>query len=178
MHAVSVLVEAISVIVDRNAIDARFPGGWDAFVRFVPNPTLCADPFLARVGFMHADDVRAFVEALEARGLRHLRDGNAVDVVVVDQQRGPTTRCDWVEFGKSEGEFRVSACRRLGAPDVQLATPEGWTYEGSLSQTFGFTPLESVDRSLTFLRHDDGVDVYVSRLTGEEVYMGRSRTRK
>lgn len=174
----SVLVEAISIVIDRSAIDSRFPGGWTAFVRFVPNPTLCADPYLARVGFMHADDVRHFVHALGARGLRHVVDGTAVDVVVVDQQSGPTSPCDWAEFGKTDGTVRVSACRKAGMPDVPIATPKGWTYEGSLSQTFGFVPLEAVDNSLTFLRHDDGVDVYLSRLTGKEVYMGRSRTRK
>lgn len=174
----SVLVEAISIVVDRDAIDARFPGGWDAFVQFVPNPTLCADPFLARVGFMHVDDVRHFVEALEARGLRHLRNGRAIDLVVVDQQRGPTTGCDWVEFGKLEGAVCVSACRRRGEPDLPMACPEGWTYEGSLSQTFGFTPLETVDDSLAFLRHDDGVDVYLDRRTGKEVYIARSGVRK
>jgi len=40
-----VLVEATSVIIKRSAIDEKWPGGWESFVRDVPNQTLCADTF-------------------------------------------------------------------------------------------------------------------------------------
>jgi hypothetical protein len=42
----AVLVEAISVIIKRTAIDEKWPGGWEAFVRDVPNRTLCFDRLL------------------------------------------------------------------------------------------------------------------------------------
>jgi len=64
----AVLVEAISVIVRRKAIDHSYPGGWDAFVAEVPNKTLCADDQLARVGFMTPQDVQNFIRALGDRG--------------------------------------------------------------------------------------------------------------
>jgi hypothetical protein len=48
----AVLVEAISVVVRRDAIDRSYEGGWVAFVSSVPNATLCTDDQLARVGFM------------------------------------------------------------------------------------------------------------------------------
>ena len=38
-------------------------------------------------------------------------------------------------------------------------------------------PSEHVDRSLIFLRNDEGVDVYMNTLTGEEVYVGRTSDR-
>jgi len=47
----AVLVEAISVVVRRDAIDRSFGGGWRAFVSCVPNTTLSTDDQLARVGF-------------------------------------------------------------------------------------------------------------------------------
>ena len=52
--------------------------------------------------------------------------------------------------------------------------PDGWVYEGSLSQTFGFVPTENADKSLKFLRHENGLDVYYSELTGKEVFVGRT----
>jgi hypothetical protein len=55
----TVLVEAISVIIRRKAIDKNFPGGWDDFVKDVPNQTLCADDKLAQVGFMSPQDAKA-----------------------------------------------------------------------------------------------------------------------
>ena len=47
-----VLLEALSVVIRAEALLTRFHGGWDAFVQGVPNRTLCADGFLARVGFL------------------------------------------------------------------------------------------------------------------------------
>ena len=57
----AVLVEAISVVVRRDAIGARYPGGWRGFLSIVPNSTLCADDDLVRVGFMAPPDVEAFI---------------------------------------------------------------------------------------------------------------------
>ena len=53
----AVLVEAISVIVRAAAIHQKYPGGWEAFKRIIPNQTLCADNELVRIGFMTPDDV-------------------------------------------------------------------------------------------------------------------------
>jgi hypothetical protein len=84
----AVLVEGISVVVRRNAIDLAFDGGWKAFVSSVPNATLCIDDQLARVGFMDPKAVENYVKGLESRGLVFLQSEKCVDVAVVDQQRG------------------------------------------------------------------------------------------
>ena len=76
----AVLVEAISVVVRRVAIEERFHGGWREFEAAVPNGTLCADKELARVGFMTPPDVEAFVSHLEMSGLTFARNGQAVDI--------------------------------------------------------------------------------------------------
>ena len=171
----AVLIEAISVVIKRTAIDDRYSGGWDAFVKDAPNQTLCADEHLARVGFMTPIDVESFIKRLELHGLVHLKDGIAQDIVVADQQRGVTTRCDWSEFGDVEIDRNsVKACKAVVDASSQLISPDGWVFEGSLSQTFMFTPTEHVDKSLTFLRHEDSLDVYLNALTGEEVYLGRT----
>ena len=72
----AVLVEAISVIVRRDAIDRRFSGGWREFLNAVPNNTFCADEDLARVGFMTPQDVEAFVRRLDCGGLTFVRKGS------------------------------------------------------------------------------------------------------
>lgn len=53
----AVLIEAISVVVRKDAIEKRFPGGWDSFLDEIPNNTLCTDGELVRVGFMSPQDV-------------------------------------------------------------------------------------------------------------------------
>src|SRR5262245_28844616 len=94
----AVLVEGFSVMVRRDAIERKYPGGWDAFAREVPNQTLCADEKLARVGFMVSGDMRAYIGFLERRGLVFLRNNKAVDITIASQRGAPMTQCDWISF--------------------------------------------------------------------------------
>jgi hypothetical protein len=174
----AVLIEAISVVVRMDAIRERYPGGWEAFRDAVPNRTLCCDDELARIGFMTPADAKSFVERLEASGLAYLTDGQAQDIVVVDQMCGPTMRCDWVGYGTihlgRDGQSPVKVCRLKGSDVHVMFGPDGWAYEGSLSQTFGFAPTGAEGRSLRFLRHENGLDVYLNLLTGKEAFVGRT----
>jgi len=185
----AVLIEAISVVVRRGSIDQKYHGGWEAFLRAVPNATMCADGEIVRVGFMDPQDVESFVVDLERHGLRFLDDGKAIDLAVADQQRGLTAQCDWLEFGRvrfGDAEGKVAACWFFDGPRIasgihmrstsmQLATPAGWQFEGSLSQRFGFVPSGQEDTRLKFLRSDGGVDVFLDLRTGKEVFMGRTK---
>lgn len=185
----AVLVEAISVIVRREAVKTRFAGGWREFLTCVPNSTLCTDGDLARVGFMSPPDIEAFVRHLEEGGLTFLRNGQAVDMAVVDQKRGPTMPAKWLEFAQiSLGETgnkvaacwlfegsRIAAGFHMSAKGMPLATPDGWTYENSLSANFKFVENEEMEGKLKFLRHEQSEDVYLDLSTGKEVYVGRSQ---
>lgn len=126
---------------------------------------------------MQPDDVEAFVNSLATHGIRYLEDRAAVDLVVVDQQRGPMVPCEWLQFGRvtigdGAGDT-VAGCRFAGDTTNVLATPSDWVFEGSLSQRFGFAPTGN-QQGLGFLRHEDGVDVYLSEPTGEEVFVART----
>ena len=59
---------------------------------------------------------------------------------------------------------------------IRLSTPDEWTFERSLSRSFGYAPEAHRDKSLRFLRHENGLDVYLNALTGTEVYVGRTDT--
>lgn len=183
----AVLVEAISVIVRRDAINKRLAGSWRGFLNAVPNSTLCADDDLARVGFMSPQDVEAFIRHLERDGLIFARNGKALDMAVVDQMRGPTMPAEWLEFAHLalggngdkvaacwlfEGP-RIAAGTHMPAKGMTLATPDGWTYEDSLSANSKFVDNEGMQEKLKFLRHDKGTDVYLDLSTGKEVYVGR-----
>jgi len=123
----AVLVEAISVIVRREAVEARFVGGIPEFLRAVPNRTACNDNDLIRVGFMDTSDADAYVTSLVAAGLVFRRDDTTMDIAVVIQKKGPTLASPWLEYqdvetnGKklgsagSRGRSREpSQCRRAG----------------------------------------------------------------
>ena len=174
----AVLVEGISVIIKKEAIIARYPGGWDELKDNPPNKTLCADNELVRIGFMTPDDAHAYVESLAQYGILHREDGKAVDIVVADQKRGFTSQCDWAEFGNidwhNDPNMMVSVCRRIPSKCNQLLTPDGWQYDNSLSANFKHIETRWVSEFMDFLRHENGIDVYRDLETGKEVYVGRT----
>lgn len=182
----AVLVEALSVIVRRDAIEKLVPGGWEKFIEVVPNGTQCFDDELARVGFMSPAGVDGFVTALESFGLRYISDGHAMEMAVVDQITGPLSKVTWLEFAPFPiGQGRkVSSCwlfdgPRMGAgihmkgAHLDLAVPPGWRYEDSLSAKHTFIRHEDLAGRLKFLRHQDEDDVFEDLKTGEEVFIVR-----
>jgi hypothetical protein len=61
-----------------------------------------------------------------------------------------------------------------GTGSRRVFYPEGWKYEGSLTQQFGFVRSTAGEKSPRFPRHEQELDVYLNVLTGEEVYVGRT----
>jgi len=187
-----VLCECISVIIKCSSIERFFKGGMDAFYKIIPNDTARSDGELFGVGFMNPMDVKSFIDVLENSGLqfqqskgfslKRLKNRSQNDIVVVDQFMGPTTDCDWIEFSQfpvGENNTMVSACwlfegTRFGlGPQISeeqlnnLAVPHGWTPDQT--ESISFHPDYESDR-FTFLRHENGLDVYLENATGKEHY--------
>ena len=183
----AVLVEGISVVVRRDAVDRINARRWSAFVDDAPNSTLCTDGKLACVSFMAPEAAKDFVGNLERRGLQFQVGGKCADIAVVDQVQGPTIKCDWLEFARLPmGSGKVAACwffegERIASgihmtgSRMELATPSGWKFEGSLSEKFTFVPEEDLERRLKYLGTKDGIDVFTDRETGREVYKPSTR---
>lgn len=175
----AVLIEAFSVIVLRETIVRRYDGGWPGFVADAVNRTLCADSEVARLGFMHPDDVRAYVAHLERQGFVFLGPtGEAVDMVVVDQREGPTTPCPWIEFFHQElpNGGVVSAARLRGSQEKGLFCPDGWTFEHSLSREHTFIPGTELPKNMAFTGEEGDAFAIVDKDTGKKSYIGRTST--
>lgn len=179
----AVLIEAWSVVVRLDAIDARFDGGWENFLRSVPNRTLCMDKNLTRVAFMRGDDAEAYIEFLASRGLVPTNDTHWLDMVMFNHVTGLEEPAPWLKTATTTlmpGQSvlvawlstRTSSASITYLP-TEFATPQGWTYETSLYANSNLvTDLES-DRS-QFLRHEDGQDVFLDTSTGKEFFVGRA----
>lgn len=175
----AVLVEGISVIVRADTILSSFLGGWDGFKRSVPNKTLCADGELVRVGFMHPEDVESWITALRRVGLRFIEDDSAMDIVVADQLRGFTCRCEWAEFGHIDlggaPDRRVVCCRLVGSQSMQVVMPEGWNFETSLTRQYTFVAAKIAPY---LMEKTDGdphrIEQYRDVTTGQTHFMGRT----
>jgi hypothetical protein len=147
----AVLIEAISVVVRKDAINNKMEGGWERFKLLIPNSTFCHDDELARVGFLDPQLVGEFVKELLALGLIYLEGDEPTDMIVVDQQRGPVTECKWIEFarlGFDDGKVGVAWLwegPRMGhgthmKMDMTISMPAGWHFKDSLSDNFQFVP--------------------------------------
>ena len=148
----AVLVEGISVLVRRDSILNKMTGGEARFRLLIPNATFCEDDQLTRVGFLHPAEVGLYIDELVNVGLSFVEDGKSIDIVVCDQQKGPTVDCDWIEFchlpieGGQVGAAWLFEGERMGfgihmhSTSMQLATPPGWQFKGSLSDEFEFVP--------------------------------------
>ena len=124
------------------------------------------------------DDVKKFIEDLKDYGIIYLKNGKSHDLVVVDQIYGFASDCDWAEFGTIDWDGdpnkEISACRIKESRIDQVITPEGWEYENSLSKNYKFVRSSEKNEKVVFLRHEDGLDVYIDLETGKEVFIGRS----
>jgi tetratricopeptide (TPR) repeat protein len=182
----AVLVEGVSIVIRREAIRNKFPGGWESFVTNLPNSTLCYDDRIARVGFMVPEDAEAYIGHLERFGLVYLENDRAVDLAWVGQVHGIINPCDWLEFRQVNypGGGEVAACwyRLLpadGSEDrkdlLEIATPVGWGYEHSLSKEPGYIPRGDIEKRVKYLRTENRLEVYLDLETEKEVYLGRPR---
>jgi hypothetical protein len=174
---VAVLVEANSIIVRVQAIRERFAGGWAAFADDVPNSTLCCDDDIARVGFMNPNDGSDYIDRLVRFGLVFQRGEQCQDIAVALQGSGLAVACDWLDYGGIEiapGQS-VWAVWMRGSDSRRVFCPERWSFERSLSRQYVAVPAQHVGTSLTFLRHENDIDVYRDALNGQEVFIGRPR---
>jgi hypothetical protein len=127
----AVLIEAINVVIQLEALRERYPGGIASFEENVPNRSYCADDHLARIGFLQPKEMEAFAEGLDQLGLRAIVDGKCADFAIVDQKHGPIADCDWLEWGRHVDGFNLAWL--AGTKPGAIVVPEGWTLEDSLN---------------------------------------------
>jgi len=157
---VSVLIEAINVIVRCETVVAKYPGGLHGYASSVPNRTFCDDGFIARVGFMKPDDVGIWTSHLAAFGFTLQRPDESFDeIAVIDERTGATRRCDWLGYGElfePLAQFvHLLTAGEKGRADI--FAPGNWE---PLDEPFNFVPNEEIDR-LQFIESTGGVGLYI-----------------
>ena len=164
----SVLIEAMTVVVRVDAIELGLEGGLRTFEGSAPNSTFRCDGDLAAVGFMTPTDVEVFVRSLEREGLRHIRNGAAIDMAVVDQIHGPTAPCTWLDYLTDDQGNKTARLR--GAPAKPLAVPANWLPGRKLSFRFGSGEGLLIDEEtgLRYLVDEQGQKQYLGQRFEED----------
>lgn len=170
-----VLIEAISVIVDRKAISNYFSGGESVFEALIPNATACRDEFLVRVGFMHPDDVGAFLDQLSVGGL-YIHNGEAfIHAAVVDQNFGPTSRVDWLEIKQDQNGVKYA--NHISDTSEARYNPVGWDIKRSLYRSGSYIDMQDMDDLLSEVSETDGTITYFDNRLEKTMHTARTAQR-
>lgn len=166
----SVLVEALSLVVPCLTLDMRWPGGTDAFLRSLcrddsPARRLCTDGTLASVSFFTPEQAEVVAAQLRACGLVEVDDDAYVDFAFIDQHHGPTMPCAWLAWRRHRNGFTYAwpADREPG----DMAVPADWEPEQSRRLTR--TDRRDDSARMFHLATDDatGVETWLDTATGQ-----------
>lgn len=161
----SVLVEALTLVVQRVSLDREYPHGADGFLRDVatigdPPCFACADDDqLLNLSCRDRRHAQPLVERLLAHGLGEESDADVGDFVLVDQLRGPLVSCPWLEWTRADG---VTYAWIAGEAPGELAAPSGWNPGAADADAQGrLFRLSSDDRVETYLDLDTAGQIEV-----------------
>jgi hypothetical protein len=125
-------VKCFTVVVRKDTLEAKYPGGVAQYAAACPNRTFQQDKYLTGVSFMGPDEVKYFVESLKAHGLVHIEpadydfdkwflnmitgqsqgnmpDPRLVEIALVDMVNGlwpPLSTCEWLKIDRKTGNAR------------------------------------------------------------------------
>lgn len=151
----AILIEGLSVVIRKTALDAIFPGGAVRFESGLADEIICSDHDLVCLHFRSPQEVHAFVTWCEQQEITFQLNSRCIDIVVLDQRHGPTAPCNWIEFCHTEldevpgakvalawlfEDTRIAKGVHMKSLKMSVATPAGWRFAGSLSERHVFVP--------------------------------------
>lgn len=166
----AVIIEAITVVVRRDAARRVFAGNDAPLAALAPNPSGRQDEHLYAVGFMNQLDAEAFIRrALEPRGLTWTQGDQAVDLTLVDQFTGLFHYTPWLEVGQYPVKGgAVTAAWLTGTEPGALSTHAYWNLKDYLD--LSRAPLEEDDAWQEIPSDDPRLRVMLNLETGEKRY--------
>ena len=163
----SVLVEAMTLVVPIIVLARRFPAWPTGFFQHLARPSAehryaCSDGRLLAVSFFDARAAERLAAVLEIGGLREGADGASADFAFVDQYEGPEHSYDWLEWTRERSGFTHAWLS--GSEPGSLAAPRHWTAEHSLR--LKRTEVSIAHASEVCLADENGIETWLDFRTG------------
>lgn len=156
----AILIEGISIVIRRNALEKhiddfiiaeKFNPWWMALDSYTDNTLVCisnqnpscADNLEIEDGdvFIFPNCITGVIEALERTGCTFMKDGQAIDIAIVDSISGILTPVSWLNFTRisiNDGEGEVGACwshnDAIPSDGLSLSASKYWGYTDSPSK--------------------------------------------
>ena len=167
----SVLIEGLTLVIPRKVLDARYPGGHEAYLVEVASrdPGIryaVADAELVAIGLADTSYAPLITKAFARAGYTPADGKNAVEMVLVDQQRGPLLPCPWLEW--KAGTNGVTHAWTVGRAAGELAAPTGWAGPTTPAGN-GDDERDEPGRTMP-LGSENGLESWVDFNTGEVMF--------
>lgn len=166
----SVLIEALTVVVPRSALDASFPGGAAAYIAAGAAPEsparfAVADEHLTAVSFLAPEEATRLIDSLLELGLVESDDNVPGDIAFVDQHYGPSTECPWLEWQRHDDGYTL--CWLSGTEPGEVAVPAEW----SPAQSIALVRHDIRDEPGRMMRlaEEDGLEIWLDFKTGRQI---------
>ncbi len=167
----SILVEALTLVVPRKVLDVSYPGGTDAFLAAMlelerpPRFVCTGDAHLVNVSFYDPDHLEPAEALLVEHGVVAVDDDRFIELACVDQRYGPTVPCDWLEWRRHSDGFTYAWL--AGTEPGDMAAPTDWTPEQSRALV-RHDVREEPGRCMR-IAAEDGLETWVDFQTGRVV---------
>ena len=208
VEAFSVIIRGDSIIKTfgkRGLFGVDKKKAWEHFKEVCGSEaTLCADGDLVRYGFMLSEDALDFINFLESKGLQWHDGYKIIDLCFCSQEgffiypedkeisHEDIRLRELIGEDKSGKESNIMCCYLEGKDPLDCVNPVDWEYEGSLSEKATFIGLNNLSDQYSintknelgervgvkFLRHEDGLEVWLDCTSGKELYAGTSESVK
>ena len=159
-------IEGFSVVAQLERIQSLLDNG----VVEIPNATALSDKHIWKCSFMSHADAQKFVKSLEESGLNASQGPDSDVVIATEFDRSVEPYCEWLSIGVWD---KAVIAWRAGTNPETITAHEGW--DPKVGSGLEFHDPSSM-QFLEFLRLEDGIEVFLNKKTGEEVYIGRTST--
>lgn len=172
----SLVIEAMYLLVRVSTINQRLEGGLDAFRALCPNRTFVTDGELAGCGFMSTEALDHFAVRLVENGFSRDIDGPDAEMVLADMKDGLRDASSWCVFERIPYPGRpgltLATARLAGGSAEGPKAYEGWNPESNMNLDYQLSPPPALGE-LEYLGEKNGVDTYRHKVTGKLYYAGR-----
>ena len=149
----AVLVEMISVIIKRGSIENVLSSTqYMELLDYVLQNPSCMDEDVLCIHMQSPMLTSSFVDFSKECNLNWGKD-----FIVVDQNDGPTTKCEWIQHTTVGADEPMAIAVFFDGPkdfgdglyikdkdNFGVAVPRDWKYDGSMSQGHKIIPLEGI----------------------------------
>ena len=145
----SLVIEAIYLLVRVSTINERLAGGLEAFKTLCPNKTYATDGELAGCGFMSIEDLNHFAVRLVENGFSREIDEPYSDMVLADMKDGLRAPTSWCVFERIPYPGRpgltLATARLVGGSVEGFKAYDGWNPERNMNLDYQLSPPPSLE---------------------------------